>query len=607
MTRLLRIVFALALGLVSLGVSAAGLGEARISLLDGEVQVKTQDSGEWMAAAINMPLMNGDRLWVPAQGRAELQTHDGSYVRLNEFTALEILTLERDSYQFYLTSGQAYVNFKGRRDYFLQLDTPVAALRVYDKATFRVEVADNSDTRVTVIKGAVEAENRHDRMRVSAGKTLVLRDDARPERYAAAPPDDWERWNRERDYYLYERRESARYLPDELESYASDFDGQGRWVDTSDYGYVWIPTAYISVGWAPYRNGRWVWIGGDYVWIGYEPWGWAPYHYGRWAFVARHGWCWVPPRRGAVYWGPGYVGWVHTNPYVGWVPLAPGEIYYGYGHYGPHSVNLLHADIHRTVVKHSYKNIQIGGGVTVLHRDTFLTGRPVDVRLKENPFLIRPSHPGRPEIKPERATLRPTAREIPREHLPPAGIRDLPVRELKESRPLVRDRSVPVIKGATRERSAPVAPREPTVIQRPPEQRPDAGEPKPVRPFSAPPTDAGKPRVPKTLAPQPEREPRSAPVERRPEAARELPQPKPPRAVEPAPPPRQRQAPPQKPPATPTEKRMLAPERPPQFKKPPEAPAGEPASRKAAPVQTPRKEGPARDDQERANEGVKFR
>lgn len=614
MTRLITLFFLLAFGPVSAAVSAADLGEARVSLLDGDVQVKIQESGEWAAAAINMPVVSGDRLWVPARARVELQLRDGSYLRLDEQSALEILTLEPDSHQFYLTAGRAYVNFKGRRDHFLQLDTPVAALRAYDAVVFRVDVAADGESRVTVVKGVLEAENRWERRRLTAGKTLRLYADARPEQTAAGVPDDWERWNRARDSYLYERRVSARYLPDELETYAADFDAQGRWVDTSDYGYVWIPSAYISVGWAPYRDGRWVWIGGDYVWIGYEPWGWAPYHYGRWAYVAHHGWCWVPPRRGAVYWGPGYVGWVHTHPYVGWVPLAPGEIYYGYGHYGPHSVNLLHADVRKTAVTQRYKNIQVGGGVTVWHHDTFLTGRAVDVRLKENPFLTHPPHPGRPEIKPERATLRPIVRDVPREQLPPSGIRELSVRELKESRPLVRDRSQPVLKGEARERSAPVAPRAPAVIQKPPEQRPGGGEPKPLRPFVAPPADAAKPREPKTLAPPPERELRSAPVERRPETVREVPPPKAPRAVEPRPapapsvaPPREWRAPPQQPPPAPTEKRLVVPERPPEIRKPPEAPAGESAPRKAAPVQTPRKEAPPRDDQERANEGVKIR
>jgi len=637
MSRLKTLFFAWTLSLLPLSVLAADLGELRVSLLDGDVQVKTQDTGEWAPAAVNMPLASGDRLWVPAQARAELQLRDGSYVRLNRNSALEILTLERDSYQFYLTSGQAYVNFKGRRDYVFQFDTPIAALRAYDKAVFRVDVADNSDTQVTVIKGAVEAENRRDRKRLTAGKTLLLRDDARPETVATGAVDEWEYWNRNRDKKLSERRESARYLPEELESYASDLDEHGRWARSPDYGDVWIPSVHVSVGWAPYHHGRWVWVGGDYVWISHEPWGWAPYHYGRWAFVGHLGWCWVPPRRGAVHWGPGFVGWVHHQQHVAWVPLAPGEIYYGHGHYGPHSVNLLHIDIHKTVVRHSYKNAHVHNGVTTLHRDSFLTGRTVDVKLKANLFLTETPRLGRPDLKPERATLLPAIKEIPRAHLPPATIRDLPVRELKEARPMVKDRSAPVFRGEARERSAPIVPREAPLVQpreieqrpgvrpteRAPERarewqpaettRPRAGESTP-RPFETPAAGGEKPREAKPIQSFPEREQRTAPSERRPEVAREPLRPKEtPRAVEPsqAPssmpvPPRQREAPQGKPPqATPAPERPA--ERPREIKKPPEAPAGESATRRSAPVQTPKKEGVTREEQERANEGVKLR
>src|SRR3989337_2005142 len=70
----------------------------------------------------------------------------------------------------------------------------------------------------------------------------------------------------------------------------TDFDANGRWVNVREYGYVWTPTVVVAGDWAPYRHGRWVWRGGEYVWIGYEPWGWAPYHYGRWAFEVRIGW-----------------------------------------------------------------------------------------------------------------------------------------------------------------------------------------------------------------------------------------------------------------------------------------------------------------------------
>lgn len=616
MTYLKTLLPALVFGLLPISTFAAGLGELRASLLDGDVQVKTQDSDEWLPAAINMPLADSDQLWVPARGRVELQARDGSYVRLNEYSALEILTLERDSYQFYLTSGQAYVNYKGRRDYFLQLDTPVAALRVYAEAVFRVDLAENSDTHITVIRGTVEAESRHGRMRVSAGNTLVLRGGAQPERYAAVPPDDWERWNARRDRERYEHRASARYLPDELESYAPDFDEYGRWSRTDDYGYVWIPSVHISVGWSPYRLGRWVWIGGDYVWISHEPWGWAPYHYGRWAFVGHLGWCWVPPRRGAVYWGPGYVGWSQHRQHVAWVPLAPGEIYYGHGHYGPHSVNLLHVDIRKTVVKHNYKNAHVRNGVTTLHRDGFLTDRRTEVTLKENLFLTETPRLGRPDLKPERATRRPAIKDIPRAQLPPPAIRDLPMRELKEARPLVKDRTAPVFKGDTRAQPRQVEQRpEP----RPTERAPDAREVKPARSLETP-AAGGKPRTQdiqqrpareaKPVQPPVEREQRSAPIERRPEIRREPPRPAESqrRAEPPAPaytPARQREAPQEQP----TRRIAPAPERPAErvreINKPPEAHAPE-AARKSAPVQ-PAREKAARDEQDKVNEGVRLR
>ncbi len=216
------------------------------------------------------------------------------------------------------------------------------------------------------------------------------------------------------------------------------------------------PHVHISVGWAPYRNGRWTWIGGDYVWIAFEPWGWAPYHYGRWTFLASFGWCWVPPDRGDVYWGPGYVGWVYTPTYVSWVPLAPREIYYGYGNYGRHSVNIVNVNINTIVVKNVYRNVSVSNAVTVVHRDTFLKGKREDFRLRENPFLKERISVGRPAIAPERATKMPVIKEIPRAKEPPARVRDIKVREIKEKRLFVKEREKSVLLPQASQKSMPL-------------------------------------------------------------------------------------------------------------------------------------------------------
>jgi hypothetical protein len=409
---------------------------------------------------------------------------DGSFLRLDENSALEILTIEKDSFQFYLTEGRSYANFRGLKGTFLQMDTPDSSIRVYDRSNFRIETRRDGYTDISVYEGVVYAENRDGETRVDEENTLSLGQGTYAELSPLGPIDEWERWNRDRDRRLAERRPPSRYLPDELQAYSSDLAENGRWVRVREYGYVWTPTVHVSVGWAPYRVGRWVWIGGDYVWVSYEPWGWAPYHYGRWAFISTIGWCWVPPLRGAVYWGPGFVGWVRTPTYVSWVPLAPGEIYYGHGHYGPHSVNITQVNVRQiNVQKIVYKNIHVRNSVTVVHHDTFVKGKHVEVKVRENPFLKEKISLGRPDIKPEKATMIPVIKEIPQRKRPPEPIRDIKVKELKEKRPLVREKEASVLKPQSPPRKMPVKPIEKPRVERPKEMRPTEkgiGKPGPV-------------------------------------------------------------------------------------------------------------------------------
>lgn len=422
----------------------ASLGDARISFLEGDVQVRTPEAGEWMPAAVNTPVDEGDELWVPEGARAELQLSGGTSIRLDRNSALQILTLEKTSSQFYLSEGSVYVDRNARRGHVIQFDTPGSSVRAYDRSVFRVDVSEQV-ADVSVFTGSVDAEGRDGKTRVNAGRTLALGDD----RYAELAPlgerDEWEDWNRERDRRYASRGDSYRYLPDELRSYSSDFDDSGRWVQVREYGTVWAPRA-TSHDWAPYRTGRWTWRGGDYVWISYEPWGWAPYHYGRWAFVPAIGWFWVPPPRGEVYWGPGYVGWVRTADHVAWVPLAPRETYYGHGNFGPHSVDIRRRDNRQiNVTNITYKNVQVNNSVTIINHNTFVTGRQETVNVKQNVFLTEKISIGRPDIKPERASFAPAIKVIEPAKLPPQHVNKIEVKQLKQERRLEKEESRSVI------------------------------------------------------------------------------------------------------------------------------------------------------------------
>jgi hypothetical protein len=422
----------------------ASLDLARIRFLEGDVQIRTAEAGEWLPAAVNTPVDEGDELWVPEGARAELQLRSGTSVRLDRNSALEILTLEKTSAQFYLSEGRVYVDHNVPRGNVIQIDTLGSSVRAYDKSIFRIDVSEQF-ADVSVFLGSVDAEGSDGKTRVHAWSNLTLGEGRYAELAPVTQRDEWENWNSGRDRSSVSRGESYRYLPEELRSYSTDFDDSGRWVQVAEYGTVWAPRA-PSREWSPYRTGRWMWRGGDYIWISYEPWGWAPYHYGRWAFVQTVGWFWVPPPRGEVYWGPGYVGWVKTADHVAWVPLAPRETYYGYGDYGPHSVNIRNVNIIEiNITNITYRNVRVSNAVTVINRNSFVTGRTETVNVKQNVFLTEKISVGRPDIKPEKASFAPAIKVIEPAKLPPQHVNKIEIKALKQERRLEKEQSKSVI------------------------------------------------------------------------------------------------------------------------------------------------------------------
>jgi hypothetical protein len=176
---------------------------------------------------------------------------------------------------------------------------------------------------------------------VKAGERLLLwRDGARLRQEAAGTePDEFADWVARED------RRDARLdevwaqgpgaeerLPREMTG-AEELAQHGQWDRHPEHGWVWLP-ARVAPGWAPYRDGRWVWLRPwGWTWVDRAPWGLAPFHYGRW--VLWHGrWVWWPGAyvRRPVF-SPALVVWSGTpslsvsvqigGPGVGWTPLPP--------------------------------------------------------------------------------------------------------------------------------------------------------------------------------------------------------------------------------------------------------------------------------------------
>ncbi len=132
--------------LMAVSASADVIGNARLSLIRGDVSVQTADSGnEWIAASINLPLTPGDKVWVPEEGRAEIQILGGTYLRADAGTDVEITKLNMESdaavTQIALPQGRIYVKYRnfGVGNSVFQIDTPMVSAMAYGSASVRGE------------------------------------------------------------------------------------------------------------------------------------------------------------------------------------------------------------------------------------------------------------------------------------------------------------------------------------------------------------------------------------------------------------------------------------------------------------------------------------
>ena len=368
---------------------SASRGVARISILNGDVSVRRGDSGDFVAAAINAPLVVGDRILTGPNSRAEVQFDWANMIRIGPNSEIRLSELAYRRYQVQLAQGMATFRVLRSSDADVEVSTPQVSIRPKREGIYRLSVReDGGESEVTVRAGEVEVFTPRGVETLRAGRTMQVRGTASDPEYqivSAYREDDWDRWNRNRDRDL-ERSASYRYVDRDIYG-ADDLDDYGQWVSDSTYGYVWTPR--VASGWAPYRAGRWTWIDWyGWSWVSYDPWGWAPYHYGRWYQSPRYGWCWYPGGRGfggRHYWSPAlvaFIGFGHGGVgigfgNVGWIPLAPYERYhrwYGRGYYGGHrTVNNITV-VNNVNIYNNYRNARIHNAVTTVDGQGFARG-----------------------------------------------------------------------------------------------------------------------------------------------------------------------------------------------------------------------------------------
>lgn len=399
----------------------AGRGVARVSLIQGDVSVRRGDSGEWVAAAPNAPLVVEDRVLSGAGSKAEVQLDYANFLRLGENAEIRLSQLEYGRYQVQLAQGTITMRVLRDSEAETEISTPSIAIRPVKKGAYRISVRADGTTELAVRSGEVEVFTPQGTERVKSGRTMLARGSAAEAEFQvseALPRDEWDEWNERRDRDL-ERSKSYNYVSTSVYG-AEDLDNHGDWVYDAPYGYVWTPR--VAVGWSPYRHGRWAWVDWyGWSWVSYDPWGWAPYHYGRW-YNGPRGWCWWPGAvRSRHYWSPGLVAWVGFGGggvnvgvgfgRVGWIPLAPYEPYhrwYGRDYYrGYRNGNYNNVTVVNNVnITNVYRNSRVSNGVTAVDSGDFRTGRYNAARLSDADFRGASLVRGQLPVTPDRANLR---------------------------------------------------------------------------------------------------------------------------------------------------------------------------------------------------------
>ena len=189
-------------------------GVARISVIQGEVNVKRGDSGDVVAAALNAPLMSQDHIETADGSRSEIQFDAANMVRLAPNTDVALADVQRGRYQ--LQVGAGTIIFRVIRDSQAEaeIDTPSISVRPTGRGIIRVSVGQDGATEVTVRSGAATIFSPSGSQPLHSGQTMLVRGTSADPEFqveAEVSRDQFDDWSNNRDQQL-TRSRSYQYV-----------------------------------------------------------------------------------------------------------------------------------------------------------------------------------------------------------------------------------------------------------------------------------------------------------------------------------------------------------------------------------------------------------
>jgi FecR protein len=300
---------------------------ARVSFVQGSVQLLAGQGANFQQAVINMPVLDGSRLQAGGDGQVEVEFGDGSVARLTPNSLLQFDHLGQDRVQLEQVSGLAYYEFNvgdGHPPFSVQF----ANVSVQPTANTIVRVGLDAGWEVAVVSGSVSVQGQgFPAVAVAENQSIRSGADNSGAPYTVAQGingDSWDNWNQDRDQAIAQEASQQTPVRDDSANPQNenwnDLDADGNWYPTEGAGNVWVP-AGVGPGWDPYGAGYWAYYPTfGYTWVSSYPWGWLPYHCGAWNYYS-FGWGWAPGGGCGRVWSPVIV--VRAHP-PGWtMPTRP--------------------------------------------------------------------------------------------------------------------------------------------------------------------------------------------------------------------------------------------------------------------------------------------
>jgi hypothetical protein len=301
---------------------------ARLSSVEGQVEISQDNQVLADQALANTPLFEGTTVATGDDGRAELQFEDGSVVRLSPDSALTLKVLRGQGgtgdAEIVFESGLGYFELQGAgKPIRVRFGESVATVSGF--TVMRISL-DAPPGEVAIFSGNAHLERGSALALDLHGGESVSLSGGNLSGYNLAEsiePDSWDSWNADRDQDLTaeaaQRTGAANNLANSSNPAWNDLDANGNWYNVPGQGYVWSPYEASGAGWDPYGNGSWMWTPRyGYIWVSGAAWGYMPYQCGAWNYFNDFGWGWAPggcnPWWGGDYFGPnigyGYGGYL---------------------------------------------------------------------------------------------------------------------------------------------------------------------------------------------------------------------------------------------------------------------------------------------------------